>query len=324
MLHAAELEELATQARTRESTGDLPGSLELWRKALSLLPPESIQATRIREHSAALDERLAAAAARTQALPGASQAGSAKATWTKRLGPFGAVLAAAAKFKTVILLGLTKAKFLLLGLTQLKTILSMFAWLGVYWALYGWKFALGFTIGIYIHEMGHVWSLRHYGLRASAPMFIPFMGAFVSLYDSPRDVSEDARIGLAGPIWGTAASIGFLIPATLLSLSGEQAGIWLAIAHTTAILNLFNLIPVWQLDGGRGFRPLDRTERFMLLALMAILFWITHVGVLILLMLGAAFRIFWSKDHTPQGDRGAFFQFAALLVVLAGILSFVR
>jgi Zn-dependent protease len=240
--------------------------------------------------------------------------------WTKRLGPFGVILAFLAKFKSFILLALTKGKFLLLGFTKLNTLLSMFASMGLYWALYGWKFAAGFILGIYVHEMGHVWALRHYGLRASAPMFIPGFGAFVSLYDSPANVSQDARIGLAGPIWGAAAALACLIPSALLGGSG----VWLAVAHATAYINLFNLIPVWQLDGGRGFRALNRNDRLMLLVLMVALWWITGEGMLLFVALGAAFRIFWSKDHPAESDRGVLVQYAGLLLLFGLLLAKAR
>jgi Zn-dependent protease len=230
------------------------------------------------------------------------------------------IVAFLAKFKSFLLLALTKGKFLLLGFTKLNTLLSMFASMGLYWALYGWKFALGFILGIYIHEMGHVWALRHYGLRASAPMFIPGFGAFVSLYDSPANVGQDARIGLAGPTWGATAALACLIPAAFV----EGSGMWLAVAHATAYINLFNLIPVWQLDGGRGFRALDRNERLMLLALMAATWWISGEGLFLFLALGAAFRIFWSKDHPAEGDRGVLLQYAGLLVLFAFLLAKVR
>ncbi len=242
----------------------------------------------------------------------------AQPAWIKRLGPFGAVIATLLKFKTAALLLLTKAKFLLLGLGQLKTLLSMLAFFGVYWSLYGWRFAAGFVIGIYIHEMGHVWMLRHYGLPASAPMFIPGLGAFVSLYGSPANVAEDARIGLAGPLWGAGAAI-----ASLAMAVAFPGGAWPAIARTTAYINLFNLTPVWMLDGGRGFRALDRQQRLYWLGLAAVLWYVTGAGLFILLMVGAAYRIFWKKDHAPEPDQGAFFQFAGLLVLFGTLLALI-
>jgi len=235
--------------------------------------------------------------------------------WAKKLGPFGAIAVAALKFKTAILLFLTKAKFLLTGLAQLKTLLSMLAFFGVYWTIYGWKFAAGFVIGIYIHEMGHVWMLRQYGLRASAPMFIPGFGAFVSLYQSPLDVSQDARIGLAGPLWGAGAAIS----ATLMSVL--YGGVWVGIARATAFINLFNLIPVWTLDGGRGFRALDLKQRWYWMGLVAGLWYFTGQGLFALLLLGAAYRVFWRKDAPPEGDPAAFLEFAGLLAVFGALLK---
>jgi Zn-dependent protease len=194
----------------------------------------------------------------------------------------------------------------------------MFVTMGVYWSLYGWKFAVGFVLGIYVHEMGHVWMLKHYGLRASAPMFIPGFGAFVSLYDSPQSVGQDARIGLAGPLWGAAAALACLPPAALLG-----SGVLFAVAHATAYINLFNLTPVWQLDGGRAFRALDRKQRLMLLALMVLLWFVTSQGMFLILALGAAWRAFAQRDFAPEPDQGVLAQFAGLLVLFGAILALI-
>jgi Zn-dependent protease len=289
---------MAARAHECELRQDVLGAARLWRESLRLLPLDSAEAKAILEHIAGL-----AASARAQNVPPPDH----KPEWLKRLGPIGALLAVV----------LSKAKFLLVGLGQLKTLLSMFATIGVYWSLYGWKFATGFVLGIYIHEMGHVWMLRHYGLRASAPMFIPGFGAFISLYDSPANVGQDARIGLAGPLWGAGAGLA----AVLGSFIGGP--VWLAVAHFTAYLNLFNLTPVWQLDGGRAFRALARRERLYLLGLTAVLWLLTRQGMLLIVMLGAAFRIFWQKDDAPEPDLMVFAQFAGLLVLLAAMLAWI-
>lgn len=299
LVHAEKLEDIAARARQSEANQDMLGAARLWREALQLLPLDSVQAKSILEH---LNTLGTAARAHGQA------ANDSKPEWLKKLGPVGAALA----------LVLGKLKFLLAGLGQMKTLLSMFATIGVYWGLYGWKFAIGFVIGIYIHEMGHVWMLRHYGLHASAPMFIPGFGAFISLYQSPANVGEDARIGLAGPLWGTGAALAMVFA---YFLGGGP--VWLAVAHFTAYLNLFNLTPVWQLDGGRAFRALTRQERLYLLVLAAGLWFFTQQGMLLLFILGAAFRIFWQKDHAPQSDLGAFAQFAGLLILLAALLAWI-
>ena len=194
----------------------------------------------------------------------------------------------------------------------------MLAFFGVYWSIYGWKFAAGFAIGIYIHEMGHVWMLRHYGLRASAPMFIPGMGAFVSLYGSPANVAEDARIGLAGPLWGAGAALVALAMAV-----AYPASAWVAIARTTAYINLFNLTPVWMLDGGRGFRALDQRQRLYWAGLAVALWYVTGENLFLLLVVGAAYRLLWKKDPAPEPDWGAFLEFAGLLTLFGALLALI-
>ena len=299
LVHAAALEDMVARARQCEASNDVLGAARLWRDALRLLPLDSVQAKAILEH---LTELGAAARLRNPAPP------EHRPEWLKKLGPIGAVIA----------LVLGKLKFLLLGLGQLKTLLSMFVTMGVYWSLYGWKFAVGFVLGIYIHEMGHVWMLRHYGLRASTPMFIPGFGAFISLYDSPANHGQDARIGLAGPLWGAGAAL-----AAVLGYFAGGGPVWLAIAHFTAYLNLFNLTPVWQLDGGRAFRALAFRERLYIFGLIAVLWLVTQQGMLLILLLGAAFRIFWQKDHAQEPDPGAFAEFAGLLVLFAALLAWI-
>lgn len=336
---SSEAEALSRRARERERAGDDSGSIELLKQALSLLPPESGPASALRSRMESLNAKLKQvqpvaegsngsrsddSASRSSSSGTASSGGpdgdaSHGKSWKKRLGPIGVVLAFLVKFKTVVLLVLTKAKFLILGFSKLGTLLSMFASFALYWNYFGWRFAAGFILGIYVHEMGHIWALRQFGLRASAPMFIPGFGAFVSLYDSPANVGQDARIGLAGPLWGAGASIACLIPGF-----AAASPLWLAVAHATAYINLFNLIPVWQLDGGRGFRALDFKERLALAALMAILWWTTGEGLFLFLTAGAAYRIFWSKDFPPEGDRGVAVQYAGLLLLFGVMLVVAR
>src|SRR5207253_3338673 len=107
---------------------------------------------------------------------------------------------------TVALVLLSKVKFLLLGLTKASTIISMFAFFGLYWSTFGWPLALGLVLSIYIHEMGHVAMLRRLGIAAVAPIFIPGVGALVMLKQHITDPLTDAKIGLAGPVWGLGAA----------------------------------------------------------------------------------------------------------------------
>jgi Zn-dependent protease len=325
--HAEELGRITTEARALESNGDIAGAAALWGKALDLLPADSEQAAAIKGRRAALgaQSRIAAVQSKEASISAAAPETEQKRQeqrsqdWKKRFGPIGVVLAFLAKFKTAALLLLTKGKFLLLGLTKLSTLLSMFASVGFYWALYGWRLGVGLVLGIYVHEMGHVWALRRFGLRASAPMFIPGFGAFVSLYDSPANHGQDARIGLAGPIWGTGAALAAVLPWVL-----DGGGLWLAVAHWLAYINLFNLIPIWQLDGGRGFRALDRTQRLYSIGLMLALWYFSSAGMFLILALGGAYRVLWAKDQPIEGDRGAFIQYAGLLVMLGAMLAWIK
>jgi Zn-dependent protease len=293
LVHAETLKSLAADAESAERAGDVPVALAKWRAALELLPPTSQQHATILARTAELGR------------------GADNATQRAAKPPVHPVKRVWAAIVTGALLFLSKAKLLLLGLTKLSTISSMLLFLGVYWSLWGWRFALGFVVCIYIHEMGHVAQLARYGIAASPPMFIPGLGAFVRLKQSPADVRQDARVGLAGPIWGLAAAL----VAYAIGLA-TGAAIWAAIARTAAFLNLFNLLPIWQLDGGRGFRSLARLDRWIAVAALLVAWALTSQGFLLLLAGGAVFRAV-GKDAPADHDWPALATYIALIAVLA-------
>lgn len=222
------------------------------------------------------------------------------------------------KLKAFLLVGGGKLKLLLLGLTKMGTLLSMLASLALYWNWYGWRFALGFVLSIYVHEMGHVAALARYGIAATAPMFIPGFGAIVRLKESPGSVSQDARVGLAGPIWGLGAAA----VAEGVALAGGSP-LWAAIAHAGAWINLFNLIPIWQLDGGRGFRALTRHDRVIVLAAAIALWFVTGESLLLLIALGGLYRVF-SGDYPVQPDRIVLLEFVGLLAALCAVILLLK
>jgi Zn-dependent protease len=158
--------------------------------------------------------------------------------------------------------------------------------------------------------MGHVAMLRRLGIQAGAPLFIPGVGALVMLKEHITDPIVDARVGLAGPVWGLGAAA-----AAWLAYLVTGAGICLAIAELTGFLNLFNLIPIWQLDGARGFHALARQERFILLAVIAGALWASGVGVLWLVGAVALFRTI--RDETGPGHQPTLITFAGLVLALA-------
>jgi Zn-dependent protease len=324
LVHADELKRLAADAERAEQAGDLPGALGAWRQTLALLPPASVQHQKILAKVTALSARvpagaMPAAASAAASRPAARAASGGRSRWAKWLGSLGVVGVLLLKFKWVLLFLLSKGKVLLIGLTQAKTFLTMAIAIGVYTTVWGWRFALGLVISMYVHEMGHVIWLRRYGIPASAPMFVPGLGAFVRLNQHPATVGEDARVGLAGPVWGAAAAIAALVAGALL-----DRPILMAIASVGAWINLFNLLPVWQLDGGRGFAALSRGQRWA----VAVAFWLIALagvdGLFFILAIAATARAVAKSDPTTpgaapaKGDRAVL---ATFLILIAGLTA---
>jgi Zn-dependent protease len=121
-----------------------------------------------------------------------------------------------------------------------------------YGSIWGVPFAIGFVLLLLIHEMGHVIALRREGIRASAPMFIPFMGAVISSRSLGDNALAEARIGLAGPVLGSLGAGACLL---IWKLTGHTY--WQALGFTGLFLNLFNLLPVVPLDGGRAMAAMS-------------------------------------------------------------------
>src|SRR5688572_28459301 len=269
LVHAGALKDLAAQAEVYASQGKLEQSRDTWQRALELLPPSSRQHTVLTERVADLSKRIAGT-------PGARPAASASGPWWKR---------AATAVIIVGIFALGKIKFLVLGLTKASTFFSMFAFFGLYWSVFGWALAAGLVVSIYIHEMGHVAELRRLGIGAGAPLFIPGVGAYVLLKQHIDDPAVDARIGLAGPVWGLGAGL-----AAYAIYRITDVPLWGAIAQLTGFINLFNLIPVWQLDGARGFHALSGWQRWAIVAALGVAFLLTSEGLLLLVGAVAVYR----------------------------------
>jgi Zn-dependent protease len=309
LVHAGTLAKLAAQAESAEQVGDVSAALTSWRDVLELLPADSRQyaviAQRIQVLSGKVDEGAAA--------PGPS-------AWRKGAAGAGGVAALLFKFKALLIPLLTKGKFLLLGLTKLPTLLSMLTFFAVYWAAWGWKFGLAVVLSIYIHEMGHVWMMRRYGIRSTAPMFIPFFGAFVRSRQPVATRLEAARVGLAGPLWGMAAAGAAY---GLYALTEDP--FWGAVARLGGVINLFNLIPIWQLDGGHGVQSLTRGQRWLVAVAAGGMYYFTsqehaqNVFLLILLFC-AVFRAAFGEAPKTRDDFGLF-QFVLLILILGALAA---
>lgn len=228
----------------------------------------------------------------------------------KRLAiPFAALGGLLLKFKGLLVL-LLKVKFLGTALTMLVSI-------GAYALLFPVWFAVGFVLLIWVHEMGHVLQLRREGIKASAPMFIPFLGAFVAMKQMPKDALAEARVGLAGPVLGTLGAIG-----ALGIYAATQAPLFLGLAYIGFFLNLFNLLPMLPLDGGRAVGALS--PAFWLLGIagiVALLFVMPNPIIIFIAILGAMelWRR-WRARNTPEGRE--YYNVAFGNRILVGLVYF--
>ena len=183
-------------------------------------------------------------------LPARTAQGGRTARGTAPGKPPGVLRRAWQRFVTVLAaVGAFLVKFgaLLLKLKYVSVVLTMLVSIAAYSLFFGWSFAVGIVLLILVHEMGHVIELRRQGVPASAPLFIPFIGAFVNMRGSPRSAYQEALSGLAGPLVGTAASV---VVAFWANATGSR--FLMALAFFGFFVNLFNLLPVLPLDGGRA------------------------------------------------------------------------
>jgi Zn-dependent protease len=213
--------------------------------------------------------------------------------WRRALGALAALGVLAFKFGA-------KLKALLFLIPKLKlftTSASMLVSIGAYALIWGWKFAVGFVLLLLVHELGHVIQLRREGIPASAPMFIPFLGALVAMKELPKDAAAEARVGLAGPVLG---SLGALVPLGLYALTGDE--LFKALAFVGFFLNLFNLLPVLPLDGGRAMAALSPWMWLVGFALLigAAIAFPNPIMILILLFGGVETWRRWRARNTPE------------------------
>jgi Zn-dependent protease len=293
LVHAEELGRLAADARAREEQGDPAAALAAWQRALTLLPA----GTRQRETVASTVARLSVHAPETPPPDPRAPA------WLRKLGPFGVAALAAWK---------------LLGIAKFAAFLSLLASFALYWQTWGLAFGGGFLASIYLHELGHVAALRWAGIPASAPMFIPGVGAYVRMHRAPPDARTDALVGLAGPLAGLLVAVAFQAVWLLTGLR-----LLCALAHAGAVVNLFNLVPLWSLDGSRGLAPLTQRQRFILLFVVGGAWALTREGMLLLILIIGVLRAL-SPKAPERADLAAFGLFAAIAVALSMVAFYSR
>jgi len=234
--------------------------------------------------------------------PFAQGRGRAKGSIRGRIGSaLAAIGALVAKFFAAIkgaVLLLPKLKLL----TTAGTALVSVAAYSLFW---GWTFALGFVVLLFIHEMGHVLQLRREGIKASAPMFIPFMGALITAKSLGENALAEARVGLAGPILGTLGA-----GACLAIGEATNSDMFRALAYVGFFLNLFNLLPVVPLDGGRAMAAMAPWMWFVGFgALVAMVFVFPNPILLIIVLFGGleTWRR-WKQRKTRSLEQAAYYR----------------
>ena len=300
LTYGRHLSQLAHSAQQLEVEGKWPEARDRWRSTLAWLPEGTEQAETIHGHISQIDTRLNTEAER-------------KAKWTKRLGPFAPVF--------FLLLKLKSAFFLLM---KLKFFLGLFAFFGLYWALAGWRFALGFTVCIFLHEMGHFVAVKRRGLKAELPMFVPGLGAYVKWYSMGVSREDLAAIALAGPLYGLAAA------ALCLGIFfATHSLLFLLLANIGAWYNLFNLTPVFGFDGAQATYALSRVQRILLTATCLLFFGLTLADanpnragtqwVFLIVAAGLGWRSF-TNDAPETPHTRTLITFLSLILLLGFLL----
>jgi Zn-dependent protease len=202
---------------------------------------------------------------------------------------------------------------------------TMLVSLVVYAFMFGWKYAAGFIVLLFLHEMGHYIAARQRGLNVGLPTFIPFVGAWINLKDLPHDAETEAHVGLGGPLLGTVGAIGCYY------LARDSGPTWLlAVAYSGFFLNLFNLIPLSPFDGGRITAVLSPRIWLLGVPILLALFWWRPSPMLLLMALLAAPQVWKALTYRSDSPEAQTYyavpvakkwEYALIYLVLSGFLA---
>jgi Zn-dependent protease len=210
----------------------------------------------------------------------------------RALGPLLVAAAVLWRFGKYVILALKGAKFL-------TTSLSMLVSVGAYALIWGFPFAIGFVGLLFLHEMGHYVQLRREGVKPSGMLFIPFLGAVVGARSLGGSALAEARVGLAGPVLGSIAAAA--VAAAAFGLDSEMLK---ALAFVGFFLNLFNLLPVVPLDGGRAMAAMAPWMWFVGYGAMVTLMFVWPNPILVLLVIFGGFEIYRRWRGRKAGEEG--------------------
>ena len=214
----------------------------------------------------------------------------------------------------------------LVKIPAFATLFSALVSVGAYALFYGPWFAVTLVVMILIHEMGHVVEIRRQGMRATAPVFIPFLGAAIFQREHPTTAVNQAKIGIAGPIAGTIGAT-----AAMVLFNATQNPIFLLAATSGFFLNLINMLPVWQLDGAWVLAPVSpwfQVAGLVAIALLAVVFHFVSVLLIFIALLGiqsarSAFRNARNPYYTSVSPQARLALFGAWLglVLYLGVMT---
>ncbi len=219
--------------------------------------------------------------------PNSSEPATEKPRRFRHLGWLGVVLA----------LVLGKMKFIFMGLKLMKfsSILTMLLSIWAYSTIFGWPFAVGFVLLIVVHELGHGVVMRMLGIPAGAPTFIPFVGAVIAMKKRPRNAYEEALVAFGGPVVGSVAAGLCLIFAVAF-----DSLLWRSLAFSGFMINLFNLLPISPLDGGRIVGAFSRKMWIVGFGIGVPFFWVSKSPLLFLILLVGLLGLM-GRRHEPPG-----------------------
>ena len=267
LTYADQLNQLANRARQLTALGRLDAARDLWSAALPYLP-DSPERRGVEQEIEKLEARLT---------PRPAFSGES------RLSAFAIPI-----------------------LAKLVFPLSMLAFIGVYWSLLGWALAVGISVSVLLHEMGHFVTIRHFGFKAELPTFLPGLGAFVRWRGTNVDPGVRAIISLAGPLFGFLSGV---IALGVYRATGHH--VWLAIAEFAGWLNLLNLVPVSIFDGGAAMGALGRQTRILVLVSSLVMFFFLRDYLFLLVAGGTAYRL-TTRDFPERPNQTAGLYFIAL------------
>jgi len=211
-----------------------------------------------------------------------------------------------------------KIKVLLVLLPKLKILTTsgtMLVSIAAYSLIWGWTFALGFVLLLLVHEMGHVIQLRREGIKASAPMFIPFLGAVVSAKSLGGNALAEARVGLAGPILGTLGAVAVAVAG---ALTGSD--LLRALAFTGFFLNLFNLAPVLPLDGGRAMAAMAPWMWFVGFGALVVAAFVFPNPIILLILVFGGMETWRRWKLRKQPEQQAYYKVAPRARLAVGLV----